>query len=157
MPARTAAEAVHPDLPITPMLDVSFQLMAFFLFTFRPAPAEGHIPAALPAVGVGSIVAPESVLEPPTTFVVAVTAGPNGAIAGMTIRETDGPLAEPIGNDLGRYRAELAARRTALRGRAARLTLEVGDGVRHEHVVRLLDLGTQAGFDGIAAVAAGGR
>ena len=30
---------VEPDLPITPMLDMSFQLLAFFVMTFNPTPA----------------------------------------------------------------------------------------------------------------------
>ncbi|WZO98116.1 biopolymer transporter ExbD [Isosphaeraceae bacterium EP7] len=29
------------DVPITPMLDMAFQLLTFFVLTYRPAPAEG--------------------------------------------------------------------------------------------------------------------
>ena len=45
---RAEADNVEPDLPITPMLDMSFQLMAFFLLTFRPMPLEAQIALALP-------------------------------------------------------------------------------------------------------------
>ena len=41
-------ESVEPDLPITPMLDMSFQLLAFFILTFKPAPTEGQIAMTLP-------------------------------------------------------------------------------------------------------------
>ena len=34
---RTGTDHVDPDLPITPMLDMSFQLLAFFIMTFKPA------------------------------------------------------------------------------------------------------------------------
>ena len=29
-----------PDVPITPMLDMAFQLLTFFVLTYRPAPAK---------------------------------------------------------------------------------------------------------------------
>ena len=40
---------VEPDLPITPMLDMSFQLLAFFITTYNPTPTEGHLDVGLPA------------------------------------------------------------------------------------------------------------
>jgi biopolymer transport protein ExbD len=40
-------------LPMTPMLDMSFQLLAFFLFLFRPAAAEGQLAIMLPSDSVG--------------------------------------------------------------------------------------------------------
>ena len=33
---RQGTDFVEPDLPITPMLDMSFQLLAFFIMTFKP-------------------------------------------------------------------------------------------------------------------------
>ena len=45
---RQGTDFVEPDLPITPMLDMSFQLLAFFIMTFKPAPTEGQIAMTLP-------------------------------------------------------------------------------------------------------------
>ena len=42
-------------LPITPMLDMSFQLLCFFVLTFRPAPAEGQIAVTLPRADAGLV------------------------------------------------------------------------------------------------------
>jgi len=39
------------ELPITPMLDMTFQLLAFFIMTFRPASLEGQMEFSLPAAG----------------------------------------------------------------------------------------------------------
>src|SRR5947208_6660338 len=41
------------SLIITPMLDMSFQLLAFFIMTYHPSALEGHIP--------GSLVPPDNV------------------------------------------------------------------------------------------------
>src|SRR5204863_9650206 len=49
-------------LPITPMLDMSFQLLAFFILTFRPSNAlEGQMDMALPRAGTAKAAAPERV------------------------------------------------------------------------------------------------
>ena len=37
-------------LPITPMLDMSFQLLSFFILTFKPMPTEGQMAINLPKV-----------------------------------------------------------------------------------------------------------
>ena len=45
---KSGTDFVEPDLPITPMLDMSFQLLAFFIMTFKVAPTEGQIMLTLP-------------------------------------------------------------------------------------------------------------
>jgi biopolymer transport protein ExbD len=55
MTRRRSADDV--DLNVTAMLDMAFQLLAFFVLTFRPAPVEPavmlHMPPALPVAKVG--------------------------------------------------------------------------------------------------------
>ena len=52
MPARPGdAAEVRPDLPVTPTLDACFQLLAFFVLTFRPAPAEAQVTVHAPQEG----------------------------------------------------------------------------------------------------------
>ena len=145
---------VEPDLPITPMLDMSFQLMAFFIFTFRPAPTEGQISMALPKEdgGPGETI-PSLTDDKPVNFIVTVDHGAGGTIGNMTIREKDGPVAgDAIGASIDRYQAELKKRRAALGSKPSKLTLEIGDGILHEYVVRLLDVGIGVGFTDIAPV-----
>ncbi len=53
------------SLPITPMLDMAFQLLAFFVFTFNPsALEEGAIDLNLPATGMEKAAAPDQVKAP---------------------------------------------------------------------------------------------
>src|SRR5438876_11104746 len=82
---RVSVGLVDPDLPITPMLDMSFQLMAFFIFTFRPAPTEGQIAMSLPRMEGGESQPPGPTDDRPETFVVRVTAASNGKIAHMSL------------------------------------------------------------------------
>ena len=41
------APGVNLGLIITPMLDMSFQILAFFIMTYHPSALEGHIPGSL--------------------------------------------------------------------------------------------------------------
>src|SRR5439155_12797446 len=86
---RTTTDNVEPDLPITPMLDMSFQLMAFFIFTFRPAPTEGQIAMSLPKLEGGADAIPNINEDKPEVFVVRVEAANNGTIARMSLTQKD--------------------------------------------------------------------
>lgn len=37
----------EPDVPVTPMLDMAFQLLTFFVLTYHPAPVEGQFAMSL--------------------------------------------------------------------------------------------------------------
>ena len=39
----------EPNLPITPMLDMAFQLLAFFVMTYHPSDLEGQMDLSLPS------------------------------------------------------------------------------------------------------------
>ncbi len=44
---KKVSKAEDPEIPITPMLDMAFQLLTFFVLTYRPAPAEGALVMSL--------------------------------------------------------------------------------------------------------------
>jgi biopolymer transport protein ExbD len=151
---QNVTEDVAVELPITPMLDMSFQLMAFFIFTFKPAPTEGQIAMSLPKEEGGpSDAIPSPTDDKPVSLVVTVNSGPSGTIGKMTIREKDGPAdGDDLGASIERYRDELKKRKATLGSRPSKLTLEIGDGILHEYVVRLLDVAVQAEFADVAPV-----
>jgi hypothetical protein len=163
---KNATEDVQPDLPITPMLDMSFQLMAFFIFTFRPAPTEGQIAMALPISegNPNATAVPDVSDQKPVSFVVKVfTRGaddrPTGGITKLTIRDREKVGDEqvvstevPADKHYEAYEAALKRRKGEIGGRPSKLTLEFEDGILHEYMVRLLDVGIQAGFEDIAPV-----
>jgi len=58
---RSAEAATEVELPITPMLDMAFQLLTFFVFTYHPSSLEGQMEMTLPASGEAKAAAPEDV------------------------------------------------------------------------------------------------
>jgi biopolymer transport protein ExbD len=123
-PNRMPTDHVEPDLPITPMLDMSFQLLSFFIMTFRPAPTEVQIAMALPPAegsDPNSSVVPDILADKPTKFIVRVTAIDSGddvgKIKNITIREEGSVLeAKDIGTSPEHYRNELKSRFNQLNG-----------------------------------------
>jgi biopolymer transport protein ExbD len=150
---RPGPDRVEPDLPITPMLDMSFQLLAFFILTFRPSPTEGQIALALPKED-GNPAGRQLVdvnREPPARLVARVTAAPNGTIGGITLGEEGAVTPKDLGPRVEALRDEL---QTAARsdGRPARLVLELDETLIQECVVQLVDTGTRAGFAELSPV-----
>ena len=154
---RPTADHVEPDLPITPMLDMSFQLLAFFIMTFRPAPLEGQIAMSLPKEEGGASVAgfPTASDDKPVRYIIKVEANEDaGTIKKMTLREADSAN-EPtdLGVEMGGYVDELKKLFEANRGRPpAKLTLEIEPRLIQEYVVALLDHAIRVGFTDIAPV-----
>lgn len=149
------SDLVEPDLPITPMLDMSFQLLAFFIFTFRPAAPEGQLALALPKdEGGPSTGVPTPSEDTPTVFVVRVEATDTGTVAGMTILEKDAAEVKPedLGPDVRKYQAALRSRYNDLKGKPAKLILEIGDGLLQDYVVNLVDVAVNVGFTDFAPV-----
>ena len=58
MRKRSAESAVDITLPITPMLDMSFQLLSFFILTFSPMAQEGQMAINLPKIDSSDAPAP---------------------------------------------------------------------------------------------------
>jgi biopolymer transport protein ExbD len=59
------------QLNLAAMLDMAFQLLAFFILTFRPSPIEGHLAMRLPKPGTVSSVAASSDSADPSEAVAA--------------------------------------------------------------------------------------
>src|ERR1700733_5409431 len=113
---RKPMDPVEPDLPITPMLDMSFQLMAFFIITFRPQPTEAQIMLALPKQeGGATALSTANDSEKPVNWLVRVHATDDGKIGSMTL-VGEGSAAAPVafGADSRKYLDELKRRVAAL-------------------------------------------
>ncbi len=63
---RKKRQSDNPPMqpPMTPMIDVTFQLLLFFLLTMTFRMAEGMIPGALPKKGMGAPEEQQEIVEP---------------------------------------------------------------------------------------------
>lgn len=69
-------------IDMTPMIDVVFQLISFFMFSLKIVIPEGDFDIRMP-LGASAAAAPDDQLVPPIR--VKMTAGPDGALAGLTM------------------------------------------------------------------------
>lgn len=165
MSRRAGTDYVEPDLPITPMLDMSFQLLSFFIMTFHPSPTEGQIALTLPpSESPGGNERILELQEKPTQYIVQIQAADQGTITGITLREEGAPGDRDLGSDANILLKELkviAAAETRRRevGIARgvkipppRITIEIGDKLLQASVIQVFDASVQAGFADIATV-----
>ena len=73
-------ERINPDM--TPMIDVVFQLLTFFMLTLKSVIPEGDFDIRMP-LGAAAAAAPDDQLVPPIR--VKITAAADGRLAGMTM------------------------------------------------------------------------
>jgi biopolymer transport protein ExbD len=83
------------ELQMTPMIDVVFQLLIFFLLTFKIVPQEGDFNVKMP-LGASQGVA-ETPLE---TIVVRLTAAPDGKLAGIQMGQRAIPSFDALHNEI---------------------------------------------------------
>jgi hypothetical protein len=134
---------------------MSFQLLAFFIMTFRPAPTEAQIAMTLPREegGPPTVSFPTVSDDKPVRYIIKAEANDNGTVKRISIQEVD-TANEPadVGSDLVKYRDELKKMREKHREKPVKLTLEIEPKLIQEYVVQLLDIGILAGFTDIAPV-----
>src|SRR5215467_4700667 len=94
--ARRRRKQTEVELNLAAMLDMAFQLLAFFILTFKPAPTEGFIALRMPppqattkpgaAASAEQNLAPDSIdrLE---TLMVTIKSSAEGGIGSIQIEE----------------------------------------------------------------------
>ena len=115
MRRRRRRSNIEVELNLAAMLDMAFQLLAFFILTFRPSPIEGqvklHMPPPRPITTLPDGKAPGDdpkdahPLQGLNTIVISVLASPTGQIAGLSIGDSAVPDVDALAT---RLRAILA-------------------------------------------------
>lgn len=140
------------SFPVTPMLDMAFQLLAFFVLTFQAPSGETHLDLDLPATPVALPGAPRGKAEPKfaravdtdleNDLWVRVKADDLGDLASLQLGEAVLPDLETLGARLRRYTQ-------ILEGRPLRVRLVADDGLRYEEAARVIAACTSAGVTAI--------
>lgn len=132
------------------MLDMAFQLLTFFILTFKPAPIEGLIALRMPQPimeegseklnGNGNP-KPEPLFTDLRCLVVSITATSGGEIDRVTFGENQHQQRLANAEQLAQFRRTLA--RYFVDTPIDQLLLQVGSGLRYERLMQIVDVCTQ--------------
>jgi biopolymer transport protein ExbD len=134
------------ELNLAAMLDMAFQLLTFFILTFRPAPVEGQISLRMPppkpvtpvanAVQAGSDASDDNPVQGLNSLVISVIPNAKGGIASMAIGE------DPIATLAG-----LNTRLHTILSDAAspfdQVIIQVGSGLHYDALMGIVDVCTR--------------
>ncbi len=96
MPKRKRIQrAEEPTVPVAPMLDMAFQLLTFFILTFKPLPTEGQFVMNLLPAQPATAMSAEAPSEAPSdqlpaslrTLPTVLKAGQGGVLSEITVGE----------------------------------------------------------------------
>jgi len=138
---KKAAENV--DVPITPMLDMAFQLLTFFILTYHPMPSEVQfvmnlMPAA-PAVPMSKTEAPAQQQDNPNlpaalkTLPTLLKAGEGGTIARIVLGENEVAGLDGLRRELKTYLDDPTLP-------FDQALIKVDPGLKYSELVRVIDI-----------------
>jgi biopolymer transport protein ExbD len=147
---RKEERPVEITLPITPMLDMSFQLLSFFILTFRPMPTEGQMSVLLPKLETTE--QPQPIDLPPQEgqkdeYTITLRASAGGEVALMSLK---GPTGEsPEIRNLTDLLTQLnAITPSGDKGKAnVALTIEADNDLTYARLIEVMDMCRKAGYD----------
>ena len=175
----TGMSGVQLGMIITPMLDMAFQVLFFFVMNYHPAALEGHIDGnLLPPTLVATRGKTEKVEDFPAVdeqppledamLVVVKTVGKNPEEKGdgeprrILLKRPEAPMPIPVvDEDLGLDRNYKVLREELEKiikepGQSKANIKNEGDGdLRHQYLMRAYDVCKQAGYQNISFVAPG--
>lgn len=126
---------IDKTLDITPMIDVTFLLLIFFIVAGRPdVQAALSLPAAEYGVGVSR----------KDSLVISVAAGDRPGTAAVYL--ADGKVGEPLAGDDASQAAQIrSAVQSAVRGGATEVLIKADKELRHREVARVMRAAGAAG------------
>jgi biopolymer transport protein ExbD len=154
---------IEPNLPVTPMLDMAFQLLAFFVMTYHPSDLEGQMDLSLPSENITQAKSQEDVqtdakpdpnkaLELPANVTVIVRTQMdgvnNGRISALTLQDLAGPH---VIDNLDKLAAELKERSKTVENKE-NIKIQADGKLKWEEVIKVMDVCQQTGFKNISFV-----
>jgi biopolymer transport protein ExbD len=160
---RKTESGPEPNLPVTPMLDMAFQLLAFFVMTYHPSDLEGQMELSLPSEAISQAqdkedVKPDAPVDKDQDLklaanitVVVRTQRDNvntGLISGIALQDDSGTSAV---DTLDKLREELKSRRANVENKE-NIKIQADSKLKWEEVISVMDACQQAGFKNISFV-----
>lgn len=146
--AKRHADYEEVLFPVTPMLDMAFQLLAFFVLTFQVPTGETRLDLYLPvaAAALPSAPAGQAISKPPSRadldlendLLVLVEADELGEINVIRLGDAKVENLEILGDRLRKYAA-------LLEGRSLRVRIAADDRLRYEEAAKIISACGSAG------------
>jgi biopolymer transport protein ExbD len=159
MPVRRNIDApLEVDVPITPMLDLAFQVLLFFILTYHPSQLEGQMDMTLPDAAQAQAATLQDArpdlsmqgdLELPAEITVLVKTQPGtsgGAISRISIQERQGTKDVSAQEELRKYLEET---RKGLSNQND-IKVQADSELKYESVMEIMDVCTRAGFRNVS-------
>ena len=133
------------ELNLAAMLDMAFQLLAFFILTFRPSPVEGQISLRLPppqglmggTTQAGEDTSSEEIPKGLNTFVLSIFARPDGSLDNMMVgQDTPVPNLTKLNRELSLVFADESTP-------FDQILLQVSSDLRYEELMKVIDVCTR--------------
>ncbi len=133
------------ELNLAAMLDMAFQLLTFFILTFKPSPVEGqfslHLPPPQPATNVqaasaGSDTNNTNPVAGLNSLVISAYSTPSGQLASMALGEG---RVDNISMLEGRLRAILSEPGSPFE----QVIVQVSSSLRYEELMKIIDVCTR--------------
>jgi biopolymer transport protein ExbD len=144
MRRRSQRQQSEVELNMASMLDMAFQLLTFFILTFRPAPIEGQISLRLPPpqpITKGTELAGSDTtnLNPAKgvdTLTISVFADPTGEIGSLGLGETRAENLTDLENKLNEIFKPEAG------NPFEQVIIQVGSNLRYDALMKVVDICT---------------
>lgn len=148
MSARKKRTGLPEDVsfPVTPFLDMAFQLLAFFVLTYQPPTQETRLDLYLPSSPIAlprssnlqgtGLAADDPDLE--TDLLIRAEANPDGSLSSLKLGDTIVKSAEDLGGRLKKYVA-------LIDNKPVRVRMMAPDSLRYEDAARLIGACVSAG------------
>jgi biopolymer transport protein ExbD len=134
------------ELNLAAMLDMAFQLLTFFILTFKPSPVEGqislHLPPPQPVTNVqsaqsaGADVNNTNPVQGLNSLVISAFATPSGSLATMA-------LGEGKVDNLPQLEARLRSILSEPGSPFDQVIVQVGSRLRYEELMKIIDVCTR--------------
>lgn len=141
--AKRQKTAPEVELNLAAMLDMAFQILVFFVLTFRPAPVEGQVELRMPppkAAGApAGLVAPGNGADPLQnlkTLPIVLTNTDEGKLRQIRISGDDVAVDPKLAALDGRLKKLLSDPATPFN----QIVIQVGPKMRYDELMRVLDV-----------------
>jgi biopolymer transport protein ExbD len=154
---RDSGEGI--ELNLTAMLDMAFQILAFFVLTFRPVKAEGQIAVRMPPVAsvpgdrtehMGDTDDPAHLPQELRTVVIIVTATEHGDLRQLYLSRPRDKQREAVAVDakLKVFGMKLAALLNDPASPFDQVVIQVGSKLRYAELMKVIDVCTRQTLGG---------